>query len=142
MTESNFKYDFADYERQQQEQRDKAAEGLKGLCDPLAALGVASVVGKYDGYGDSGNFESVEAFAEPADRDDDFRGGDEIKLSPELTEQLKTHLFDFLPAGFEINEGSFGDLVLDVAERKVYLEHNQRVESSEYSEQSFDLEGE
>jgi hypothetical protein len=36
--------------------------------------------------------------------------------------------------GWEINEGSYGDVVFDVAERAITLNYNERFVDSEYSQ--------
>ncbi len=127
------------YNRQRQAEQDQATSSLRELCEQLTALGVSTVVGRYDGYGDSGQFDAIDAYSDAADPGDGNRGQSEVALSPEHVEKLTDAFFVFLPGGFEINEGGFGDLILEVKNHEVRLEHNHRIETSEYSEELWEL---
>jgi|GEM_PF-6548962 len=85
------------------------------LCGTLGSLGVTSVVVTYDGYSDSGTV------------------GDEIRVEPstshvpeEVLDDLVELVEEWLPGGWEINDGEFGEVTLNVAERLVGLEQNIR----------------
>jgi hypothetical protein len=54
-------------------------------------------------------------------------------LTRAVTDAFETILGD-VHGGWEINEGSIGKVILDVATGKVRIAHNERVESTEYSE--------
>jgi hypothetical protein len=108
-------------------QREQARQTLAVTCDRLSELGVTLVDITYDGYGDSGAIESVRAFA----------GDKETKLPDDVDEALQDVACELLPGGWEINDGSFGELVLDVAGRKITRQHNWR--STEYDEEELDL---
>ena len=47
------------------------------------------------------------------------------KIPATLTEQLENTLYEFLPAGFEINDGGQGTLTLDVQDGRITLEHQE-----------------
>ena len=127
-----------------------AEEALPGnkaaLFDALAAAGITSVVVTFDGAGDSGQIESIDA-----------RIGDDVAMLPtcdietatpgwdgselqrrmlplsEAIEQLAYAFLEETHGGWENNEGAFGEFTFDVAERTIQLDYNERVESSEYS---------
>ncbi|MCG8584116.1 MAG: hypothetical protein MI757_05335 [Pirellulales bacterium] len=107
----------------------KARAMLATTCDQLAEQGVDTLRIAYDGYGDSGSVESITAFADKK----------EMELDDKLHQTLRDAAYDLLPGGWEINEGSYGELVVDVANRQVSREHNWRVESSEYEGDTFAL---
>ena len=56
-----------------------------------------------------------------------------------IESKIEECAYDFLPGGFEINEGSFGDLIINTKKPKATLKHNTRIESTEYSEMRYDL---
>ena len=116
------------------------------LFDALAAADITCVVVTFDGVGDSGQIESVDA-----------RCGDRITELPSTEVEIATPLWDSssldrrtLPLrealedlayalleanhdGWEINEGAFGEFTFDVAERVIRLDYNERIERSEYT---------
>jgi len=102
-------------------------EELGKLCRQLEKLGVTRGTTGYDGYGDEGTLDKI-AF-EPANRE----------VPDELEEELADVLENLLPTGWEINEGSFGTLELDVAKRTVVREHNDRSAEIERTEVEPDL---
>lgn len=65
--------------------------------------------------------------------------GKPVELPDELHDVLDEAACCLLPAGWEINEGAFGEFVLDVPERRLVREHNWRVESTEYDEEEYAL---
>lgn len=104
------------------------------LLKRLRDLGVATATAHYEGYGDSGEIE------DPAAKD---ATGKEVALPAEMAEAVKDAAYEYLEqshGGWEINEGSFGDFSIDVASGRQRLEHNERFESTEYSEVEGDLE--
>ena len=126
-----------------------AEEALPGnkaaLFEALARAGVTSVVVTFDGAGDSGQVESVDArigaaaallptcdveIATPA------WDGSELQrqalLLGEAAEQLAYAFLEETHDGWEINEGAFGTFAFDVAERTIRLDYNERIETSEY----------
>jgi hypothetical protein len=103
----------------------------------LTEAGIHRVTVDYDGSGDSGQIENVEA----RDANDDripFPSGVKIQLASEkpeypLPEQnleaaVETLAWDYLEiySGWENNDGAFGTFVFDVPARTVTLEHNER----------------
>ena len=127
-----------------------AEEALPGnkaaLFDALASAGITSVIVIFDGAGDSGQIESIDArigdafailpicdieIATPA------WDGSELqrRMLPlgEAIEQLAYAFLEETHDGWEINEGAFGEFTFDVTEHTIQLDYNERIESSEYS---------
>ena len=112
----------------------------------LAAAGITSVIVTFDGSGDSGQIESIDArIGETATElpatDVEITSplwdgsGVETRTLPlaEAIEQLAYDLLEDTHDGWEINEGAFGEFTFDVAEGAIRLGYNERVESSEYT---------
>ena len=55
----------------------------------------------------------------------------------ELTESLCYGYLEFRHGGWEINDGSFGEFTLTVAERAIELDFNARFTSSEHFRDTF-----
>ena len=90
----------------------------------LRQLGVETVTAEYDGYGDSGQIN-----------DSDFGSS---KVPPSSASAVQDLFYDLLEehyAGWEINEGSFGQFVWDVKADSINLVHNMRIEETETEEQ-------
>lgn len=116
------------------------------LFEALAAGGITSVVVTFDGYGDSGQIESVDArigdaaaelptidieIATPA-----WDGSELHRRTLQLAEAVEQLAYAFLAethGGWENNEGAYGEFTFDVEERAVRLDYNERIETSEYS---------
>jgi Family of unknown function (DUF6878) len=119
-----------------QEQADAAKKGkayLLGLVPVLKAADVEQLVVHYDGEGDSGQIEEASIIVKGS--------ADKVPLSsiPALADEnaIQDAVYGVLEekhAGWEINEGSFGDVVLHVADSRIVIEHNHRIETSEYQE--------
>lgn len=114
------------------------------LFDALVASGITQIVVTFDGYGDSGQIEEVTA-----------RNGDGIIAIPErmvelfdpassqseprpsgvsIASAVETLAYDVLAqthCGWENNDGAYGDIVFDVAERTITLDYNERYSTSE-----------
>ncbi len=154
MTEASTSYDpkaaWAAIEAQQAA-RSRLAEEVgpvnkAAILAALAAAAITSVVVTFDGSGDSGQIESVDArtgetAAELPATDVTIGSplwdgsGVETRILPlaEAIEQLAYDLLEDTHDGWEINEGAFGEFSFDVAKGVIRLDYNERVESSEYS---------
>ena len=140
--EDRFARYMADAERQRQNELATALTTLRMLCDPLTRLGVTAVTWSYDGSGDSGDIENMSFTTATASLSEkDFQ-----KLCKQLTPaerkvldkaDLRNAAWPFLPRGFEINDGSFGEVTLDTATRRVRVENNERYTETNYSEQEY-----
>ncbi len=104
------------------------------LLRRLKELGVITTTAHYDGYGDSGSVESVEA------RDKDSK---EVKLPEDVRKAIEEAAECYLSnhgIDWYNNEGGFGDYILDVAARTQKLEHSERISDTEYSEHEDELD--
>ncbi len=151
-----FQSDLSEYARRDVERRAFEARirplNKAALFDALAALGVAEVVVGFDGSGDSGQIESVEARRADGSVADLPENGSvpilrmrcdavEPALSDlPLAEAIEALAYDFLESvhdGWENNEGAFGEFTFDVDARTIRLEYNERYETSDLSEHEF-----
>ncbi len=109
------------------------------LFDALAAAGITTVVVNFDGCGDSGQVEMIEART----GDDDCAlptveveiasmgwGTDTIdRQTQPLREAIETLVYDVLSqthGGWENDDGACGDFTFDVTERTITLDYNER----------------
>ncbi len=76
---------------------------LKPLCEALATLGVVQVVAEFSGYGDDGEFEDFE-----------YLPATERVVPKDLEDALYEWLYEALPGGWEIDDGSRGTVEIDV----------------------------
>lgn len=130
----------------QEAARDALFETLRpanqaAIFDTLASAGVAALVVNFDGFGDSGQIEAMTAtgtkgemvlpeisipYASPGSGD----GDDAIdRHTLPLSEAIETLCYDLLRqthAGWENNDGAFGDFTFDVTARTISLDHNDR----------------
>jgi hypothetical protein len=100
----------------------QAKGAILAECENLAAAGVTFVAVHFDGCGDSGVTEDVLCF------DSDYYGYDEQKPISHDAAYLQEHFETLVPMGYENDCGGFGDVVLDVAARKITIERNDRFE--------------
>ena len=142
------------WEEQRRKRDELTAEALEmnraALFVALSAASITEIIVEFDGEGDSGQIDHVQAsdangtVGLPNERIAVASApwdGDELARSDEtLGEAIETVCYALLSAncgGWEINEGSYGMFVLDVAERTIELTHNERYVSVETSEHTF-----
>jgi hypothetical protein len=94
---------------------------------------VANIEVAYSGYGDSGAIDGLQ-FRDPAGE----RVG-RASLPKDMIEELENCVYEFLPAGFEINDGSQGTLTIDVGTGRVSIQHQANVTETRDSSREFDL---
>ena len=94
---------------------------------------VANIEAAYSGYGDSGAIDGLQF------RDAAGQRVDRASLPKDVIEQLENCVYEFLPAGFEIDDGSQGTLTLDVATGRVSIQHQANVTENRDSTREFDL---
>ena len=94
---------------------------------------VASIEATYSGYGDSGAIDGVQFHDAAGERID------QTSLPNEITEALENCLYEFLPSGFEINDGGQGTLTIDVETAKVTLHHQENYTAINETTQEFTL---
>lgn len=134
----------------QQREAELFALNKAELFNALALAGITHVVVTFDGYGDSGQIESVEA-----------RAGDIEAAFPSATieigqmpwgqseperssvtvataiENLAYDVLEQTHCGWENNDGAYGDVTFDVAAQTITLDYNERYTASENYTHSF-----
>jgi hypothetical protein len=114
------------------------------LLAALAAAGITRVTVSFDGYGDSGQIENLEAkagealvglpdtvveiasteyFAEEIHR--------RAQPLPEAIESLCYLILEAKHGGWENNEGAYGEFLFDVAQGSITLDFNYRIEATD-----------
>lgn len=147
---TDFFSSFAAEQAQFKDSLDAANQANKSELFPLLdAAGITTVVVAFDGEGDSGQIESVRAFAGDQPRELPTRIAAIRQVSwPDQThtenlalrEAIEALCYGYLEQehdGWENNDGALGEFVLDVPTRTVTLEFNARVVDSVYSHQTF-----
>jgi hypothetical protein len=103
-------------------QEEIAKAAILAACDKLAKAGVTFVAVHFDGYGDDGATEDVKCF------DSEYYAYAEHEAVDYDVSHLQEHFEALVPFGYENDCGGFGDVVLDVAARKLTVERNDRFE--------------
>ena len=125
---------LARYHESEQARLNEAKNGLR--TDVLSALAqhrVANIEAAFSGYGDSGAIDGIQY------RDKAGSRIDRTSLPTPVIEQLENVLYEFLPAGFEINDGGQGTLTLEVQTAKVTLKHQENYAETRDSTREFTL---
>jgi hypothetical protein len=141
---------MSDYLAREAAHQARAAKLRKGnkqaLLAALAAVGVSRLTVTFDGYGDSGQIESVEAVDAagatlplPDEPSIPLRAAVWDKAEPKnhplpLREAVEWFAYDLLSSlhgGWEINEGSYGDILFNVGAATITLDMNTRFTGSE-----------
>ena len=114
------------------------------LFDGLITAGITHVTVTFDGSGDSGQIESIGAWA--GDKAIDFPATEilyaaltwddpEVEMrSLSLEDVVEQLAYDFLSdthGGWENNDGAYGEFCFDASARCIHLEFNERYTSSE-----------
>ncbi len=125
---------LADMHKREEERIEAAKTTLKRTIIPrLKKQGVATVESRYSGYGDSGCIETVEY----------FDAQNKLMTLPESrskkTRSLDDVLHDFLPAGFEVNDGGQGEITIDVQAGTITIEHQENYVQHNDSTQEYVL---
>jgi hypothetical protein len=125
---------LAHFHQTEQARLEGAKSRLRAEIIPrLAQHRVTNVEVAYSGYGDSGAIDGVQ-FRDPAGQ-----RVERTSLPGDVIEQLENCLYEFLPAGFEINDGSQGTLTLDTHTAKVTIQHQENYTETRDSSQEFTL---
>jgi hypothetical protein len=130
----NVRQILAHYHQSEQARLERAKDNLRAEILPaLRSHRVANIEAAYSGYGDSGAIDGIQY------RDEAGVRVDRTALPAPVIEQLENVLYEFLPAGFEINDGGRGTLTLDVQTAKVTLAHQENYTETRDSTREFDL---
>ena len=125
---------LAHYHQSEQARLEQAKAKLRTEILPaLVQHRVANVEAAYSGYGDSGAIDGLQF------RDAAGHRVDRASVPKDVIEQLEICVYEFLPAGFEIDDGSQGTLTLDVATGRVSIQHQANVTENRDSTREFDL---
>jgi len=125
---------LAHYHQSEQARLERAKAKLRAEVLPaLRNHRVATVEAAYSGYGDSGAIDGVQYRDEAGER------VDRTTIAQPLVEQLETCIYEFLPSGFEINDGGQGTLTIDTRTAKVTLNHQENYTETRDSTREFDL---
>jgi hypothetical protein len=98
---------LATWEVERRDNKAKAKEDLYLLLDQYPNITAIEVI--FDGCGDSGQVEDIEYSGESAD--------DAIPRKQELDDAVEEYVYSILPGGWEINDGSFGTIHINVKAR-------------------------
>ena len=121
------------------------AKNKEALFDGLRLVGIAHVLVSFDGSGDSGQIESIDARSDldasvtlPAAQITfagiDWQSGapTERRLTLEgAVEELVYDLLSDTHSGWQDNDGAYGEFCIDARARTIHLEFNERFTSSE-----------
>lgn len=122
---------FDDYQKRRElEQQKHAGEFRQTTLPLLKSLGIEKVVGGYSGYGDSGDLHDLSCVgpeAKPVEIDDALRA------------TLVNFLYEYLPDGYEINDGGQGTVTFNVETVRVELEHEENYTETRGSYEEFEV---
>ena len=120
------------------------------LFATLADARIDHVIVSFDGYGDSGQIENIEAKAGDSvvqlpstqiDWTSPVWGKTESERSRmamrEAIEALTYACLEETHMGWENNDGSYGDFIFDVAKRTITLDYNERYTACDHSHHVF-----
>lgn len=144
---------YEDILQQMQEQRRLRGEtrpiNARAVFDALAVAGITQVVATFDGSGDSGQVEEVTASVGDDDAElpsvmvehidvnyDGTKTGAEVDLRQAI-ENIVYEVLEETHAGWENNDGAYGDVTFNVSERKIHLDFNERFTDSTLYEHDF-----
>jgi hypothetical protein len=118
----------AEYETRKAAEELHARRQLGTALDLFARLGVRTVSLMYDGGDGAGSLYGVAFDPMPP-----------AGIPEGLAEVVRASAYWLLPAGWEIDDGSYGPLTIDVATRKAHRGHHRRIRSSEDNVDLVDL---
>jgi hypothetical protein len=135
---------IARYEAREQRRAELRPANKAALFDALAAASIITVVVSFDGYGDSGQIERIEARngagevdlpctdveLAVARYDEDDPDRQRLPLDQAIQQLAYDALAD-LHGGWENNDGAFGDFVFDVGKRTISLDYHERYTATE-----------
>ena len=130
----NIRLLLAQFHQTEQVRMDEAKSRLRTQIIPrLVQHRVANIEAAYSGYGDSGAIDGLQF------RDAAGQRVDRASVPQDVIEQLENYVYEFLPSGFEVDDGSQGTLTLDVATGRVSIQHQANVTETRESTREFDL---
>jgi hypothetical protein len=135
---------IARYQERQRRRAELRPANRTALFDALAAVGITTIVVSFDGYGDSGQIEGIQAhgvdgeIALPSTHvalaiaccDEDDSGPRCLSLEQAIEDAAYDALAD-LHGGWENNEGAYGEFVFDTEKRAISLDYHERYTATE-----------
>lgn len=131
-----------------------AAQRIKQFCKLLSSYNATEIIAEYDGSGDSGDLNYVHVFVAPtqAELDSASPAVGVTPGTPQPTSRTKNFetwaesifnqpnalitrakyeeflddMFSLLPGGWEINDGSYGVIRINVHDETITVDHNER----------------
>jgi hypothetical protein len=117
-----------EYERKAGDRKARLTNELREEILPrLKKMGVKVVAVEYSGYGDSGAINSIDYF------DAKNKAVDVHATWPACGPMIENVVYEYLPAGFENNEGGQGSFTIDVESKTLTLEHGENYTETEDS---------
>ena len=121
------------------------------LFDALAAAGIDSVIVGFDGCGDSGQIESVMAYAADGAEitvptitigmhEVIFNGPAIVVEQRSVREAIEIMVYAFLEEthdGWENDDGAYGEFIFRVRDRAISLDYNERYTATDFSTHEF-----
>jgi len=130
----NIRQLLAHYHQTEQARLERAKAKLRAEILPtLAQHRVANIEAAYSGYGDSGAIDGLQF------RDSAGQRVDRASMPDDMIAQLESCIYEFLPSGFEINDGGQGTLTIDTQTAKVTIQHQENYTETRDSTREFDL---
>lgn len=123
--DENFDVFLAAWEVERRDRKTKAKEDLYVLLDEHPNITSIDVV--FDGCGDSGQVEDIQFFDE---------NSDPLAKNSDLSDAVADYVYSILPGGWEINDGSFGTIHINVRARTAECNFNWRTsEDASFTEE-------
>lgn len=123
--------------RFQQSEQDRLNHAMSKLHDAviprLRQYGIVNIEAAYSGYGDSGAIDGVQY------RDAAGQRVERTTVPNALIEELENCIYELLPAGFEVNDGGQGTVVIDTQSTKITLRHQENYTETRDSIREFTL---
>lgn len=139
---------------------------IKDFCALLRTFGspIITILAEYDGSGDSGDMDVSAKIPAPQNVapgntvingvqntnnyvyrrfrqafDDELKDPDmeKIGLTATRLDEVEDAMFSLLPGGWEINDGSFGEITIDVQTGEIEVTHNERYTEVNTSTQNY-----
>lgn len=133
---------------------------IKETCGLIQSFGFEWIHAEFDGSGDSGNLDTFYVYEKvPSDRAHSVERNYDTRQSfaafkqncsanaptpaqaTRITAQLDAFeraVWNLLPAGFEINDGSYGEIEINTVTKKIHMVVNERISDVNTYERDFE----
>jgi hypothetical protein len=148
---TGFLRDFEEKQRAHKALSESVHAANKGALFPiLAAAGITSILVRFDGSGDSGQIEEIDAVSgdKPVSlptgnvtiQRAEWGASEAERIECSVNDAVEALVYAFLEethGGWENNEGAYGEFTFNVAARTITLDYNERYEDTHYTQHSF-----